>query len=647
MLEPKERTYWNKLIEMFQALQLEAKFSKDEILELYLSMVPLGGNIEGLQSAAMLYYQKPLERLNIARLIDLILIPNDPNGLRPDRHPDALYAERLRRASEWIKEGLLGKEDSVIVWQTPATAERVQPDDRAPHYALRVKAMMGNATEAVGTLDLRMQRAVEKLLTAHLRPWKAQGVKNAAVIVLANRSREVLAYVGSADFGDSLAFGQVDAIRALRSPGSTLKPFLFAHLMDKGLLTPKTVLVDTPFDAEGFYAENYDGTYSGAVYAGVALRRSLNVPMIRLLQEVNVGQFVDHLENLGMLSFVRQKEKLGLSMIVGGCGTTLEELTTAYATFANWGKFQRPVFVLSSGTSGIGERTVYSPSTAYMITEILSGLDRPDLPNNFESSINLPAVAYKTGTSYGRRDAWSVGYSAELTVGVWIGNSDSRGSPELVGSKAAAPLLFDIFNSFSSNHQKTILAAPSDIAVREVCAKSGDLPTPRCTQRIFDLYSMSQTIPRFCEIDKEYYLTRDGTSHFCASCLGNHSYKLASFAEYPSELLSFWMSIGRRYRKPPPHFSGCSRLFAGTGPKILSPSAGMVYYQTSQNQKLALRATSGVDITQHFWYVNNAFLGRKHAGEKIFFTMKEGQQVITCADDKGRASTVTITVRKM
>ena len=645
MLDPKKRTYPNKIIEMFRAVQLEFRYSKNQILEMYLSMVPLGGNIEGLKTAALLYYQTPPERLNIAQLFDLILIPNDPNDLRPDRFPDRLLQERKRRALPWIKRGALTRLDSVILWQTASGADRKQMPRRAPQFCLRVKEKIRGNDEICSSLDLRMQEKIEKLLANHLQIWKQKGVMNGAALVINNRTREILAYAGSDDFNDLNSHGQVDAVKALNSPGSTLKPFLYALQMDRGLLTPKTRLLDTPYDAEGFYAENYDGRYSGLVYADEALRRSLNVPMIRLLREAGFDRFVDFAEEAGFSSLRSQREKLGLSMIVGGCGVTLEELTNAYASFPAGGVYLQAGYLkVQRGAEQQGKK-IFSPSSAYMVTEILSGLDRPDLPNNFESSLNLPKVAFKTGTSYGRRDAWSIGYSSEYTVGVWVGNVTHVGSPELTGGRTAAPLLIDIFNSISPVAQKSIMSMPADVQMRDVCANSGLLTTRRCSHSIEDYYSVRFTQDRYCEFDKECLVSPDGKTQYCSSCLGANHYKTATYEDYPPELLSFWDQIGMKYKPIPPHNAFCSRLFTGTGPKITSPSDAMTYYLASQKQPLALQASSGLEVREHTWFVDERFLKRDRASTKLFVPLSAGVHTISCVDDHGRTSAVKINVK--
>jgi len=645
MLEPKERTYFHKGIEVFRALQLEWKYSKRELLEMYLSMIPLGGNVEGLKSAALLYYQTPLERLNIAQLFDLTLIPSDPNGLAPDRNPGRLLDLRRRQARRWIAAGYFTRSDSAAIWNTDAAASRRPLSRYAPHFCLQVRARYPDRTEIRSSLDLPTQRTVEQLLSNHLRPWRQKGVPNGAVMVIDNATREVVAYAGSENFDDSSAHGQVDAVQALRSPGSTLKPLLYALLMDRGELTPRTRLLDTPYDAEGFLAENYDGSYSGLVYADEALQKSLNVPMVRLLKDAGLPAFIDFAARAGISSLESQKSKLGLSVILGGCGVTLEELTGAYASFPAGGKYAAPGFLARGGEEPGREVQAFSASTAYMVTGILEGLNRPDVPNNAESAMNVPRVAFKTGTSYGRRDAWSIGYSRDYTVGVWAGDVTMRGCADLMGSRAAAPLLFDILNSISTARGQAILSMPGDVGVRLVCAESGLLPNGRCSRLIQDLYSISRTLDRQCPYCMEYLVSQDGTVSYCPTCLGTHHYRAVTMEDYPAELLNFWKSVGIAFPMAPPHNPLCTRAFSGDGPTIVSPSEAMVYYVISHGQQLALQATSGLDIRHHAWYLDDAYLGRRPAGDLLFVPLREGNHTVTCLDDKGRATSVHFTVK--
>jgi penicillin-binding protein 1C len=494
------------------------------------------------------------------------------------------------------------------------------------------------------SLDLGMQHTVEGLLSQRLPGWHAKGVLNAAVIVAENSSRRVRAYLGSPEFSDAASRGQVDAVKARRSPGSTLKPFLFAHEMERGVLTPKTRLLDTPYDVEGFLAENYDGTYSGLVYADEALRRSLNVPMIRLLRQAGIGSFLDLLGKAGFASLQDQRPRMGLSLILGGCGVSLDELVAGYMTFPNSGEYAPLCYEAEAAEPTEGVR-VFSAPTAYMVTEILEGLDRPDLPNNFASAINLPAVAFKTGTSYGRRDAWAIGYSSEFTVGVWVGDVRGIGNAELVGSKFAAPLLIDILNSLSRRRTKAILAVPADIRIREVCARSGLVPGIACTEHLEDLYAFSRTTQATCTMCREELVSKDHAITYCPSCLGDHPYDVVRVAEYPPDLVHFLRSRGENPAGAPPHNPACTRVFTGEGPTIVSPSDGMTYYVMAEKQKICLQATTGVTVKDLFWYVDQRFLGRRPAGDKLFVHLDGGGHLITCVDDAGRTNSIRVNVR--
>jgi penicillin-binding protein 1C len=645
MLEPKKRTYFGKFFEMFRALQLEWRYSKDELLGIYLSTVPLGGNIEGLRSASLFYYQTPLERLSIARLIDLILIPNDPNGLRPDRFGDSLFASRIRHATAWQAKGLIHHDDSLAIWSTPANASRGSLPQEAPQFAARIQELNRHAADVTSSLDLDMQHRAEALLAQHLRMWKRVGVNNGAVLVVDNATHEIRIYAGTGDFNDAPSGGQVDAVRALRSPGSTLKPLLYAMEMEKGTLTPHTMLLDTPYDAEGFYAENYDGTYSGPVYANEALQRSLNVPMVRLLKKSGLSSFITFLGGLGYTSLADQRQRLGLSMILGGCGVTLEEMVAAYAAFPSGGIYRSLQFIADAPRDTTRERRAFSAATAFMVTDILSGLERPDLPNNFESAMTLPKVAFKTGTSYGRRDAWCMGYSSELTIGVWIGNVNNRGNPELVGSKSAAPLLVDLFTSLSRAPAKEIMGRPADIRLRSVCAYSGLPPSPRCTKFVDDVSSSLTQQSRQCDVCREVLLSPDRKSTYCSACLGNHPFVSTTMVQYAPELLDLWNRQGVRRSTVPPHNPECTTVLAGEGPKIISPSDRMTYYVDPRSGGLPFQAGSSIDVREHRWYLDNAYLGVRKPGDKLFVKVGEGEHIIACLDDRGRMSSVHVTIK--
>jgi penicillin-binding protein 1C len=281
-----------------------------------------------------------------------------------------------------------------------------------------------------------------------------------------------------------------------------------------------------------------------------------------------------------------------------------------------------------------------------MVTHILSQLDRPDIPNNFESATNLPAIAFKTGTSYGRRDAWAIGYSSEMTIGVWMGNPNNTGNPNLAGGKTAAPLLMDLFNSTSSKPSKVIMPQPADVQIRQVCAESGLIPGAYCSHLIDDYFSVRQTATPACSLEVGMLVSKDHRTSYCTTCIGSTPYEVVPFRNFPAELLAFWKQSGTSVAVPPPHNPACARVFDGKGPTILSPTDDMSYYLLPSQDQLTLEAASEGDVRWHYWYVDDMFLARTESGIKCFTSIAPGNRTITCVDDKGKSSTVHITIHQ-
>ncbi|WP_420152958.1 penicillin-binding protein 1C, partial [Siphonobacter sp.] len=331
LLEPRPRTYANKLVEIVRAFQLEAHFSKDEILQLYLNLVPYGSNIEGIKSASWLYFQKPPQILSLAEVTALTIIPNRPNSLQPGRSNAYLIQERNRWLRRFEHEQLFDQATVADALTEPLQARRSNAPQAAPHLAVRLKKEFPGQPILRTTLVPARQSALERLVKNYVNRLKVNRIQNAAVLVINNRSMAVEAYVGSADFRDASDGGQVDGIRAVRSPGSTLKPLLYATAFDQGLLTPKSVVYDVPSNFMGFEPENFDRQFHGKVTIAYALANSLNVPAVQVLQKMGASTLVEKLKKAQFQTIQKQSGKLGLSMILGGCGVTLEELTTLFA----------------------------------------------------------------------------------------------------------------------------------------------------------------------------------------------------------------------------------------------------------------------------------------------------------------------------
>ena len=341
LLEPKERTFGNKLLEMLRATQLEAHYSKAEILQLYLNLLPYGGNIEGVKSAALLYFQQPPDYFSLAQTVTLAIIPNQPRALVLGKNNARILTERNRWLRQFRQQHLFPDQDIADALYEPLDAQRHAAPTLAPHLARRLVTQFPGQPIIRSTLRRNPQFQAEELTKNYVRRLRELGISQAAVLVLNNRTRAVEAYVGSADFADAASSGQVDGVRAIRSPGSTLKPFLYALAVDRGIVTPKLKLPDVPTNFAGFRPENFDKSCAGEVTVERALTYSLNIPAVRVLAEVGVPAFAEKLRAGGFKTVAKNAPYLGLSTILGGCGATLEELTGLYAALANGGRYGR------------------------------------------------------------------------------------------------------------------------------------------------------------------------------------------------------------------------------------------------------------------------------------------------------------------
>ncbi|WP_205504373.1 penicillin-binding protein 1C [Rufibacter psychrotolerans] len=645
LLYPNERTYWHKLTEVFRALQLEARYSKTEILQLYLNLVPYGGNIEGVKAASVLYFQQSPKELSLAQAVALTVIPNKPSSLRIGLQNPRIVAFRNKWLRYYQRQEAFPRQAIADALLEPLNAQRLAPPRMAPHFAYRMFRQHPGQASVRTTLQPRVQEKVEQLAYNYLQQLNYKNIHNAAVLVLNNQTGAVEAYLGSADFTDVLHGGQVDGVRALRSPGSTLKPFLYAVAFEKGLITPKTIITDVPVDYAGYRPENYFGTYSGNITIERALATSLNIPAVKLLDQVGVAPFVQKLEQAGFSQMKKKGDQLGLSLILGGCGVTLEELTTLYAAFARQGK-HAPTRWLQQDTSR-QEKQLLSTGATFMVNQILTQLQRPDLPHNAQNSAHLPKIAWKTGTSYGRKDAWSIGYNQKYTVGVWVGNFSGEGVPELNGTDTATPLLFSIFNTLDYNSPNHWYKAPATLGTRRVCLHSGLPANSFCQDLVVDTYLPGISRTTKCTHLKKVAVSVDGKYAYCPHCLPQGDYQEKWYPNHPPELLTYFVQQHLPYVALPPHHPGCSRIFQEWAPVIASPTAGMEYLlEKADQQKLMLQCHAHNEVKKVYWYVNDRFLQAAPRDEPVFFAPEQaGKLKISCLDDQGRNTNSYVTVR--
>ncbi|PLX11599.1 MAG: penicillin-binding protein 1C [Marinilabiliales bacterium] len=646
LLNPKSRTYLNKTKEIFMALQLELHYSKDEILQMYLNLVPYGGNIEGVKSASVLYFKKAPSQLSLAEVITLSIIPNRPTSLRLGGNNQRLTRERNKWINRFRHDQIFNTNDLDDALNEKISTFRQPAPSGIPHLSRRLKTQYSNSAIIRTHIDMQVQSEIEKLVKTYIGALYFQNIKNACVLVVKNDNREVISYVGSADFNNPDDGGQVDGTLAVRSPGSTLKPLLYGMAMDKGLITPKFKITDTPVSFNGYEPENYDGNFNGKVSIEYALANSLNIVAVKVLDKLGVKPFVERLIKAGFKRIKHDRKHLGLSTVLGGCGASLEELTGLYCALAHEGEYSRLSYVY--GDSSKTEKRILSKQASYMITEILTQLTRPDLPLEWQNSSNLPKVAWKTGTSYGRRDAWSIGYNKNYTVGVWVGNFSGHGVPDLSGAQTAAPLLFNIFNVIDYKSKKQWYTMPDSLDIRYVCSESGLVPNEFCKNQVMDYFIPFVSTNRECTHMRYVWISPDSSISYCSECLPESGYIKALYPNYEKEMISYYEMNGIRYQKIPDHNPDCERIFTENEPKITSPINNTEYYiNETDSMQVLLSAHFAPDVSKAYWYINNTFYKSGSPTDRIFFSPTEGKVTISCSDDKGRFTSVSIDVKEI
>ncbi|MGN6705019.1 MAG: penicillin-binding protein 1C [Rhodanobacter sp.] len=482
IIEPIPHTFRGKLVQIFRALQLEAHLSKAQILDLYLNHAPFGGPIEGVEAASWAYLGKPAKRLSHAEAALLAVLPQSPSRLRPDRHPQAARAARdkvLRRMRDLGVWSSAEVRDAAI---EPVVARSLRAPLSAALLAERLHREQPRARRIISTIDANLQRAAEDRVSTYLSRLPAH--TSAALLVVDNATLEARVYVGTSDFANPQRHGYIDMVAAPRSPGSTLKPFLYGLALDDGLITSQSLLVDAPQDFGGYKPGNFDEAFSGPVSAAEALQRSLNVPAVDVLDRVGPARFMARLAAGGMDLGLPAGAQPNLSIILGGTATRLENLVGAYTALANGGIAGTPRYTKEQAAR---PRRLLSSGAAWIIRDILASNPADVEGRPLAGAINRHAtVAWKTGTSYGYRDAWSIGVTDRWTVGVWIGRPDGTPSPGQYGAVTALPLLFQIVDMLPARggHAR---AQPASVSRRDICWPLGgafeNTPASLCRQR--------------------------------------------------------------------------------------------------------------------------------------------------------------------
>jgi penicillin-binding protein 1C len=655
LIEPIPHSAGGKLRQMLRAVQLEAHLSKREILTLYLNYAPFGGTLQGVQAASYGYLGKPSSQLSQAEAALLAVLPQAPSRLRPDRHPDA-----ARRARDKVLERLATQQ----VWTRAevddariegVASRRLQAPLHAALLAERLRSADPSARRVRSTIDFELQRRLE----ARIADWVSRlpPRTSAAVIVADTRTLEVRAYVGAARFGDSDSYGHLDMVSAFRSPGSTLKPFLYGLALDDGLIHSESLLIDAPQSFGGYRPGNFDSRFRGPVSATEALQQSLNVPAVAVLDSLGEARFAARLAHAGLPLRLPGGVEPNLSMILGGTEARLEDLVGAYAALHREGL---------SGTlrlradEPLSERRVLSPGAAWIVREMLQSAPRPGDVGDRLDTTQRTELAWKTGTSYGFRDAWAVGASAGATIGVWIGRPDGTPLPGHYGAVTALPLLLSVADNLPRHLRALPTPPPPGVTRARVCwplgRREADTPAAHCHRRR-EAWVLDGTVPPTLAVAEErhppaiigYRRDADSGRRLSAQCSLPHAEAIGAAARWPALAYPWLSGRERRLATLPALAADCRESGAPDATlRIAGVVDGSVLRRPPNSAtppQLTLRALGTRDEVQ--WLLDGRLLGRTQADAPLVAEMKDpGTQRILALDRAGRFATVDVHVAR-
>lgn len=629
--EMETRTVSGKITQMFRAIQLERHYSKDEILEAYFNLAPYGGNVEGVGAAALLWCGRDALHVTRREAIALSVIPQSPATRHPGFPRDA---ERIKLAQGRLADLLGGRpdplsDDFTLVPPGP-------PPHEAPHFCRRLMTS-SNSAEIVSTLDLTMQQEMERGIAAHLDRPREKGVVNACAILVHAPTREVLGYVGSADYSDRSILGMVDGLKASRSPGSAVKPFVYGLALDQGLIHPRSLLTDGPMVFHDYNPENFEGEFMGPIHANDALVRSRNIPAVALSNRLGDGVFYQFLKR-GGVNFLKPAEYYGLALTLGGFGISPVQLASLYAGLADDG-MPRPL-VFTGRSPEMPGKPLLSAQARFLVMDMLRG--STELSAEYGFARNDPQVAWKTGTSHGFRDAWAVGVRDDHVLVVWLGNFDGRGNNSLVARSCAAPLLFDLFARLRLPMKSQV--PPEGVRQVELCAASGDLPGPWCRQRTNGWFIPGVSPISMCQLHREILV--DGSTGKRVAHDDGEPGLLREVHEFWSpDMLELFRRAGLPRRSLPDPENGTDVLTGldhGDSPRIVSPLDGRVYQGDGSEIPLKARATSGVRML--YWFSGEAFLGTCSSEKSLAWKPSPGSHLLRVLDDHGRSAETSVKV---
>ena len=640
LAEPKSRTYLSKLIESVKALRLSLHCSKKEILGLYASHVPMGGNIVGVETASRVYYGKPAEELTWAEAALFAVLPNAPSMMNVERRRPALVARRNALLSKLFDKGVIDE----VTYEASREEPLPDPERRlpfeAPHFAQYVSSAFPRERVCRTTLDEDVQRRVEDAARRHHDSLSRDGIRNLAVLVVETRTGKVRAWVGSHDFYDARHGGQVDGVRAERSTGSLLKPFLAAKALDRGPYTMQSKIQDVPTFFGTFAPQNASKEFSGLVSLEDVLVQSLNVPSVRLLNAYGVRDFYDFLQDAGLRGLFRSADGYGLALILGGAEASLFELVQLYAALGNGGR-ETPLIVLEpSAAPPAPQRELFSKGAAWLVLNTLTRLSRPGSEYYWEYFDNRVPVAWKTGTSYGQKDAWAIGVNGQWTIGVWAGNFTGEGNASLTGHASAAPLLFSLFNQLTRPGENAWFDEPLfDIAEVQCCAESGFPAGPDCPHKVSLKRPKASRSSGTCPYHKRFLVDKATGREVCSLCWSGVETEWITRYIVPPAVKEIFGATGRRGDDVPIHTAACPEYCEADRIELVYPVDGIRIFVPRDfdgvHEKIVFTAKHQRPATHLFWYLNGDLVGETAGAHECAVDLAPGDYTLTVQDENG------------
>jgi len=636
------RSMFGKLKQIFLSCYLEARYSKSQILETYLNLAPYGGNIEGVGAASLVYFSKLPSQMNLSESVSLSVIPQNPNRRRLN-NLNASKAFDTARID--VFKGVKDQENytelrniSFIKSDLPFSA---------PHLANRAISEKRFKNEIRLSLNSELQKGIERISSSYIKEKSSLGVKNTAVLLISNHDLLVRAYLGSVNFFDTAISGQVDLVQSRRSPGSALKPFIYALALDKGLIHPGSILKDAQFSRANYNPENFDKEFLGPIQATEALIRSRNSPAVALLNDVGPEKFLDFLKSAGVKK-LKDSQFYGLTLALGGEEIRIDELASLYAGLANGGEFGEVRISIDDPVKSAVR--LLSPEAAFLTLEMLATNPRPleGLSNYSQDYRTLP-IPWKTGTSFGFRDAWAAGIVGEFTLVVWLGNADSKGNPEFIGRELAGPLFFRLADyliketGFKSEYAKFRGRAKKV----NVCAVSGELPGPYCKLTRSSWFIPGKSPIGTCSVHREIEV-KEGR-RLCPGedkQVGEKKVVEKKVYEFwSSDLMELFKRAGLPRAQPPLFPISCNQGdLQGKAPLISSPSGAIEYISTGPDFSIPLSTVLDGASGKAYWFIDDSLFSESISGQTLFWNPKAGEYLLRVVDDQGRANSVLVKV---